>query len=280
MPVRPAWPHAPGPLEAADLRDTIRPRLRTISMTTSDDGVREIQLNGKQLVFLFMAVTVVSVVIFLCGVLVGRGVQARPAAVEATATVEPADATADAVPPATPPSGPTKAEGLGYTERLQSAGPSSEKLVARDESARAAAAPPAAIAPAAGAGAAPAATAAPATAAPATNPPPRSVVPAAATPAAAKIPVPAEPAAAKPIPAEPKGDGVAIQVAALKGRAEAEAVVARLKGKGFAAYLMAPLAGQPSVFRVRVGKFKTRAEAEAVATRLEREEQFKPWITR
>ena len=40
----------------------------------SDEGFREIQLNGKQLVFLFMAVTVVSVVIFLCGVLVGRGV--------------------------------------------------------------------------------------------------------------------------------------------------------------------------------------------------------------
>ena len=42
---------------------------------THDDGFHEIQLNGKQLVFLFMAVTVVSVVIFLCGVLVGRGVR-------------------------------------------------------------------------------------------------------------------------------------------------------------------------------------------------------------
>ena len=40
---------------------------------TQDDGFHEIQLNGKQLVFLFMAATVVSVVIFLCGVLVGRG---------------------------------------------------------------------------------------------------------------------------------------------------------------------------------------------------------------
>ena len=42
-----------------------------------DDGFHEIQLNGKQLVFLFMAVTVVSVVIFLSGVLVGRGVRAE-----------------------------------------------------------------------------------------------------------------------------------------------------------------------------------------------------------
>ena len=42
-----------------------------------DEGFHEIQLNGKQLVFLFMAATVVSVVIFLCGVLVGRDVAER-----------------------------------------------------------------------------------------------------------------------------------------------------------------------------------------------------------
>ena len=41
----------------------------------SDEGFREIQLNGKQLIFLFMAVTVVLVVTFLFGVLTGRGVR-------------------------------------------------------------------------------------------------------------------------------------------------------------------------------------------------------------
>ena len=46
-----------------------------MASSTTDDGFHEIQLNGKQLVFLFMAATVVSVVIFLCGVLVGRGVR-------------------------------------------------------------------------------------------------------------------------------------------------------------------------------------------------------------
>ena len=45
----------------------------------ADEGQREIQLNGKQLVFLFMASTVVAVVIFLCGVMVGRGVRAQRA---------------------------------------------------------------------------------------------------------------------------------------------------------------------------------------------------------
>jgi len=41
----------------------------------AEDGFHEIHLSGKQLVFLFMATTIVSVVIFLCGVLVGRGVR-------------------------------------------------------------------------------------------------------------------------------------------------------------------------------------------------------------
>jgi SPOR domain len=34
------------------------------------------------------------------------------------------------------------------------------------------------------------------------------------------------------------------------------------------------------VFRVRVGKYADRREAETVARKLEKEEQFKPWITR
>ena len=56
---------------------------------TPDDGFREIQLSGKQLVFLFMAATVVSVVLFLCGVLVGRGVRAaRTSAGESLALQE------------------------------------------------------------------------------------------------------------------------------------------------------------------------------------------------
>src|SRR3954471_22862092 len=51
----------------------------------SDEGLHEIQLNGKQLVFLFMTGTVVLVVIFLCGVMVGRGVRGRVQLTEVTA---------------------------------------------------------------------------------------------------------------------------------------------------------------------------------------------------
>ena len=59
-----------------------------MSTPTSDDGFREIQLNGKQLVFLFMAATVVSVVIFLCGVLVGRGARSDRAPEQEVATAD------------------------------------------------------------------------------------------------------------------------------------------------------------------------------------------------
>src|SRR5262245_15358589 len=67
----------------------------------ADEGVHEIQLNGKQLVFMFMAVTVVAVVIFLCGVMVGRGVRTPRAAETAdTKTDVPADPTAAVQSPA------------------------------------------------------------------------------------------------------------------------------------------------------------------------------------
>ena len=73
-----------------------------------DDGFHEIQLNGKQLVFLFMAATVVSVVIFLCGVLVGRGVRAERAGMAGVdpaplGTVSAADTTEPQVPSVTTP---------------------------------------------------------------------------------------------------------------------------------------------------------------------------------
>src|ERR1700730_12822686 len=74
-------------LSAADRNDAPAQTAhgRRKDSVTTDEGFREIQLNGKQLVFLFMAATVVSVVIFLCGVLVGRGVKTDRAASSAEA---------------------------------------------------------------------------------------------------------------------------------------------------------------------------------------------------
>lgn len=226
-------------------------------MSTADDSVREIQLSGKQLVFLFMAVTVVSVVIFLCGVLVGRGVQPGNVAATAEATPAPVDEASDptapdATPPAVAPAGPTAVPDLNYQDQLESPGPAPERLAAPGK----AAVPPASSAP-------------------------RSEPTAPAPPSNATAgPPPEKPAAPNPAFREPRGDGFAIQVAALSKQAEAEAVAGRLKSKGYAAFILSSLPGQPPGFKVRVGKFKARAEAEKIATRLEREEQFKPWITR
>jgi cell division septation protein DedD len=206
-----------------------------------DEGFHEIQLNGKQLVFLFMAATVVSVVIFLCGVLVGRGVRAERAATDGAAVNPVADAPASrpSAPPSTPAgSDPTAApppapatEDLTYFDRLEKPKPPEERL----------------------------------------KPPvpekkdTKERKPAAATAAQ---------------PTDPGGQGYAVQIAALNVRTEAEAIARRLTSKGYAAYVVAPPSGTPAVYRVRVGKFPSRREAESIAARLKKEEQFNPWITR
>jgi DedD protein len=242
-----------------------------------DDAFHEIQLNGKQLVFLFMAATVVSVVIFLCGVLVGRGVRTARAAADAVqpaseALTMPAPSVASVDAPAAEPvvspdsdprtaAAPPEVDDLSYFSRLEDDRPAVEDLkpAARSEPPARAAAPTARSAPAAAPAPAPAAVAASA--------PVRSA-PAAAAPATAR--------AATPPPA---GDW-AVQVAALNVRSEAEAVAKRLSAKGYSAYVVTPGDGTPSVFRVRIGPFKTRGEADTMAVRLEKEEQFKPWVTR
>src|SRR5207248_2868996 len=79
---------------------------RRLGSHTQDDGFHEIQLNGKQLVFLFMAATVVSVVIFLCGVLVGRGVRVERAAAQEALSAAAGDATTTPQVAATPTHAP------------------------------------------------------------------------------------------------------------------------------------------------------------------------------
>jgi DedD protein len=227
-----------------------------------DEGVHEIQLNGKQLVFMFMAVTVVAVVIFLCGVMVGRGVRAPRATELAGATVEtPIDPTAPVQNPAAPPAdtsseaAPAPApERLTYSDRLSEATPPPETLK------EPVAAEPKAIE------AKPAAAVKPPTPAP----PP---VPAVASRSTSK------PAAARSTSA-PTGSGYVVQVAAVKARSEADTIAKRLASKGFPSFVTTPSAGAAGVYRVRVGKYSDRREAESVARRLEKEEQFKPWITR
>lgn len=226
--------------------------------STHDDSFREIQLSGKQLVFLFMAVVVILVGTFLMGLQVGRGVLAARGApgteAVAAAETEPPPPPSSASP-GTSTTPATAGEKLSYAERLGSSEPTKEPLKAEAESpAGRESGPPS-----------------PKADGPAS--PPASVVAKSAPPAAA-------PAAAAAASTEPAGAGFAIQVAALREREEADTIVKRLAGKGYPAYVVAPAAGAPSVFRVRVGKFKERREADSVAARLQKEEQFKPWIVR
>jgi len=249
---------------------------------TQDDGFHEIQLNGKQLVFLFIAATVVSVVIFLCGVLVGRGVRAgQVTLVDASAAGSVADTAPQQAQAPTPtpagsdptaaPAPPAPADDLSYFDRLQKPNASSEQLKPAPERSAAVVERPAPPAP---------------REVPTPPPPaPRETPPAAVRETPPPAPAPA-PKAAAPAPvadaahAEPGGQGFAVQIAALNVRSEADAIAKRLSSKGYAAYVLAPADGTPSVYRVRIGKFPTRREAESIAARLQKEEQFKPWVTR
>lgn len=213
----------------------------------SDEGFHEIQLNGKQLVFLFMAATVVSVVIFLCGVMVGRGVHTQQATTEAkdfgSAAVEgspPSGPSASARDPAPAPRNPASqastpppepAEDSSYYDQLTKAEPEKSSKVA---------------------------------------PPPEPERKAAAVPA----PVTAAP------PSAVTGAGFVVQVAALRDRTEADAIVKRLAAKGYQAFVVNPVPGKPPVYKVQVGRFAERGEAEKTAARLKSQEQYSPWVTR
>jgi cell division septation protein DedD len=212
-----------------------------------DDGFHEIHLSGKQLVFLFMATTVVSIVIFLCGVQVGRAVpieRSQDQLTDPTTVASGAPAAtppaADAGPPADePPAPPAEADELSYKKRLEGEATAKESLKPAPEQ-------------------------------PAPTPPPAR---------------PQTPPAAAPPAASPTVTGTAqpgtwvLQVHALRDAKVANGIVQRLTKKGYPAFLVA--SGAPtSMYRVFVGRYKDRDEAERVAQRLKKDEQFNPWITR
>jgi DedD protein len=228
----------------------------------SDEGLHEIQLDGKQLVFLFMTATVVAVVIFLCGVMVGRGVPAQRAgtmmAAEGADPTIPDDVRVDADAVATPAAGagPSASSRLGltYPARLEEPEP-----VAEDVPASATVREPFA------------------TTAVAKAPPPGT-----AKSASSKQPVATTAVATAPAAdAAPTGSGFVVQVAAVRQRGEADTIRSRLAKKGYPVFVTtASTSGGPTTYRVRVGKYASRREADTVAAKLEREEQFKPWVTR
>ena len=206
----------------------------------SEPGFREIQLNTKQVVFLFIAGLAVLVGIFLLGVQAGRGVAAERAG-EAVQTPDPAaDVTASGVMP--PPTSP-KPDELKYHDELQNKG-------------------------AAAKGATPPPT-------PPDAPPDPSAKP---TPTPAATPAAEPPASAKtPPPVAAKGT-IFLQVDSFGSRANADRQIGQLKAKGITGFVL-EVSGPGPRYKVRVGPFADLPAAETMRARL-RKEGFSPSVIR
>ena len=235
-----------------------------------DQEVHEIQLNGKQLVFMFIAATVVSVVIFLCGVMVGRGVRQPQAAAIAANTETSIDPTApfdarsakSAVP--SEPAPAPENENLTYPERLEAPTPLNEPL--RFEQSKPAAAPAVVEKPA-----------------PAKSITAQELKPQPAPKAAVAQSAPAPKTDAVRVSsnfAEPPGNGYVLQVMAFPTRDAADALAGRLTAKGYPTFVTMNPGTASAKYRVRVGKYSTKREADAISARLKQEEHFAPWLTR
>jgi len=211
--------------------------------------------SAKQLVFLAIMATVVAVIVFLCGVLVGRGVPARHTAMGTVSDVLPRGSAQVVIGvPEVPTSedGETASPlvGLSYFERLSGIEPVVEAVelqsVGQDASTTEGDAPDAAPAVAVTEGSVPPLT------------------------------TPSAPEETGPSPA---GGMFVLQVTALRESAEANQMAEGLVASGYPAFVVAPAADAPvAVFRVRVGPYADRAEAEAAGRRLEAEQRLKPWV--
>jgi len=216
----------------------------------SDEQFHEFHLDGKQMVFLFMASTVVAVVIFLCGVMVGRGVRASQ--VEQVEFGRNLGADSGSDPEATAAS--SRATGFApldnsrtpddvteapSPERLDTAMPS---LDVRQE------------------------------------PLPERSLEADPDPTPTRKPASDadERAAGAVCPAgalrQPPGDGWAVQVMSLNRCDEADTARRSLAAKKYPTFIMRTPDG--TRYRVRVGKYSSRNDALVVADRLRKVEQF------
>jgi cell division septation protein DedD len=249
----------------------------------ADDGFHEIQLGGKQLVFLFMIAAVVLVATFLCGVQVGRGVRsdrsvdATSAEALATTTPPPAASTSSqpavsSGPPAAEPPAPAqeREDELSYPKRLQGDTAPAEKLktppspgtqAAEEKSARASAPKAAASAPA------PVLTQ--------TQTPKQTQT---QTPMQTQTTTHTPTVTATPASSSGQPGAWVVQLVALKDRGDATAMANRLSAKGYPAFVLDPAAGAPAIYRVQVGGYPDRDHADQAARRIEKEEKIQGYV--
>jgi DedD protein len=233
----------------------------------TDQEYREIQLSGKQIVFLFMSLVVVAVVIFLLGVSVGRGVRSPGAE-----TAQGAAPTGTIATVATPPPTQTAPGDLKYHSMLQGGSGQAGSSTATPP----ADPPPSSNPP-------PQTDPVPTEPPPPASPPPPTsgraagaAEPPAGAPARGTTPPSATPAAPPP-----KTGGWMVQVGAFRSRENAESLVAQLKKKGYPATIVRSSAAPTAPHHVRVGPYADRPEAERAAAVLAKEQGVsKPSVTR
>jgi cell division septation protein DedD len=238
----------------------------------SDEQFHEFHLDGKQMVFLFMASTVVAVVIFLCGVMVGRGVRETrdvPGALSVQQELSLLSDEAEEPPDLEPGQYSTDIpDDLRYSEVLQSpSSPVPDRIPATTTaqerspertSERTSASPPVVDE------------------APPSFEPEREP--------ARKVDNPVKPkpetkASTQGLEA-PVGPGWVVQVASLDKLSDAQAIRADLIGKGYKAFIT-ETPTRPKRYRVRVGTFSTESKALAAKEQLEKVHNFrKPWTVR
>ena len=206
----------------------------------SDDGIHEISLNGKTLVFIFMATTVLLVVTFLLGVMVGRGARdlqgMNPEVLIGDALEEDLVEEFEVAPEVVLPGDETVQMGdLSYPGRLtspdviqESVNPDSDLIEevrpSEDES---------------------------------------SIT--------EQLPL-------RSSSLESVKVGFTVQVTAVRNREDAEAMLEQLRSDDYPAYLLEPDASA-EFYRVRVGRNLDQKEADDMRRRLE-EAQFPAWVTR
>jgi cell division septation protein DedD len=115
-----------------------------------------------------------------------------------------------------------------------------------------------------------------------TTSPPAAAKPAEVAPPKKQPQTEAKPArnAASPAPAAREvGEGITLQVAALRTKQDAQALVNILKTRGYPVFMVTPEYAHTddNLYRVQVGPFRTRPDAEKVHDKLV-QEGFKPFV--
>jgi cell division septation protein DedD len=215
----------------------------------SDPGFREIHLSGKHVVFLFMAVVVAGVGVFLLGVSVGKGVS-KPDAVSAQGLPPAVSSAADTGTSPSPDSTKPKPGELDYFKTMGKAAPAVSPSPSASPDA------------------------------PAATPEPK----ASATPKASASPTPTptptstpDKPTVSPAPAAATGSWYVV-VDSFSSRANATSQTNELKKKGYTATVFnSGKGGTP--YKTRLGPFPDRQAAESMKARLNKE-GYKSLVTR